>query len=386
MIFNNNKLKTGLLLLTASLFFITACNKDVQQFPVPTPTPVTGIALGETVKATADDSLYYKLIVRSGLLTTLNNTSNSYTLYVAGNAAMRQFVNIASGGLIPIAAPDAVHANFISTQLPASSAGAIVSYNISPQKLLAASIPTSFPNLQFPSIFNPAPQVSALLRLTNFPSRRANGAWLNAFPLKSTDLLAANGVIHHTAALLTPPSTYLWDRINSAPQFALLKASVQRADADPTAPGALQAALLNIGANLTLFAPDTTAFKNALSFLSGGAIPPTAPNANFIGFINTLPIATVKGIVVYHILGTRAFSVNFPTTSTFVPTLLNGAVPTHPGVALQATFVDVPGFGMVTATATVKGAANPTAANVTTKDDHFLNGVIHTIDQVLLPQ
>lgn len=386
MILNNKKLKTGLLLLTASLFFITSCNKDVQQFPEIIPTPPTGITIGETVKATADDSLFYKLILRSGLLATLNNPNATYTLYVTGNAGMRQFVNVASGGQIPVAAPDAVHAGFISTLLPAASAAGIVSYNISPQKLLAAAIPTTFPNLQFPSILNPAPQISALLRLTNFPSRRTNGAWLNAFPIKSTDMLAANGVIHHTAALVTPPQKFLWDTINTGPQFALLKASIQRADADPTAPGALQAALLNIGANLTLLAPDTTAFKNALSALSGGAIAATSPNAVFIGFINTLPITTVKGIVVYHILGTRAFSVNFPTTSTLVKTLLNGAVPTHPGVALQATFVDVPGFGMVAATATVKGAANATPANVTAKDNHFLNGVIHTIDQVLLPQ
>jgi hypothetical protein len=99
---------------------------------------------------------------------------------------------------------------------------------------------------------------------------------------------------------------------------------------------------------------------------------------------------TVKGLVVYHLLGSRAFSVNIPTSATSVPTLLNTAIPTHPGVALQATF----GATGVTA-AMVKGAANATASNVQinptpapngTSDQHYINGVIHIIDQVLRPQ
>jgi hypothetical protein len=386
MLFVYKKIKSWGAAIIALLFVLTSCNKDVQQFPVTPPTPASGISLGETLKATADDSLYYRMIIRGGMLTTINNLSATYTMFVPGNAAVRQFVNVASGGAIPVAAPDAVHSGFISTTLPAASAAGIVGYNIIPQKVLAANIPTTFPNIQYPSIVNPAPTISAFLRLTTFPSRRSNGAWVNNIPLSSTDMLAANGVIHHTAAVVTPPSQYLWDRINTDPNFLLLKTAIQRADADPTAPGFLQGALLNIGANLTLFAPDSTAMKNALSFLSGGAIPPSSPSSTFVGFINSLPIANVKGIVVYHILGTRAFSVNFPTTSTFVPTLLNSAVPTHPGVALNATFVSIPGFGMVTATTTVKGAANPTASNITSKDNHFLNGVIHVTDQALLPQ
>ena len=99
---------------------------------------------------------------------------------------------------------------------------------------------------------------------------------------------------------------------------------------------------------------------------------------------------TVKGIVVYHILGNRAFSVNLPTTAANYPTLLNGAIAAHPGVGLQATFGPTGVTG-----ATVKGAANTTASNVVinptpapggTSDQHYINGVIHKIDQVLRPQ
>ena len=108
---------------------------------------------------------------------------------------------------------------------------------------------------------------------------------------------------------------------------------------------------------------------------------------------NQLPIRTVKGIVVYHILGVRAFTNNFPTDTTSYPTLLNGAIPAHPGVKLKATF----GTLFVTG-AVVKGLGNPTASNIIintmpllpdpvgTSDQNYLNGVLHKIDQLLLPQ
>jgi uncharacterized surface protein with fasciclin (FAS1) repeats len=384
--FFKNKLNTGTLLMATAITVLSACNKDVEQFPNPTVTPPTGQSLGQVLAATPDDSLYFRMVVRGGLLPLISNNATSYTMFVPTNAAVRSFVNIASGGLIPANAPDAVHSAFISTTLPAASAAGIVSYNICPQRIMAAAITTNFPNLQYPSILNPAPAVSSLLRLTTFPSRRSNGAWLNNIPLGVVDVNAANGVIHHTAAVNAPPSIFLWNKIESDPALDLLEAAVNRADMDPTAPGALRAALLNIGANLTVFAPDTTAFKNVLSFLSGGLIPANAPVANFSAFIGSLPIATVKGIVVYHVLGRRAFSVNLPTTAISSPTLLNGAVPTHPGVSVVATFTTIPGFGTVAATATVKGVVNATASNITNRDNHYLNGVLHVIDQVLLPQ
>ncbi len=380
--------KTSLLLAFSAVLFLSSCNKKMEQLSDAPVTPPTGLTLAQTMAASSD-SLYYKLLVRGGLINKISRTDSIFTMFVPDNNAMRVFVNAASGGAIPVAAPDAVHSAFISGLLPAASANAIGSFNICPQAITTASIPATFPNFQYPSILNPAPALSAFLRLTTFPSTR-NGAYLNNIPLLSTNTLASNGVIHKTAAIALPPSQYLWDRINTDATFSLLKAAIQRADADPTAPGALQSALLNIGANLTVYAPDTTAFKNVLSFLSGGALNPAMPNAVFAGFIGTLPITTVKGIVVYHIMGTRAFSNNFPTTVTNYPTLLNGAIPAHPGLGLRATFT-----GPMVSAATVKGAANGTASNVLinptpapggSSDQFYLNGVLHRIDQVLLPQ
>ncbi|MBK7433860.1 MAG: hypothetical protein IPI66_08080 [Chitinophagaceae bacterium] len=69
---------------------------------------------------------------------------------------------------------------------------------------------------------------------------------------------------------------------------------------------------------------------------------------------------------------------------------LTAVFPPTPGIALTATFTG----GQVTS-ATVKGVANATAATIAlnpfptpfgTSDQHFINGTLHKINQVLLPQ
>ena len=97
----------------------------------------------------------------------------------------------------------------------------------------------------------------------------------------------------------------------------------------------------------------------------------------------------VKGMVVYHIMGVRAFNNNLPTTRANFPTLLNSVVTAHPGLGLQATFT-----GPMVSAASVKGLVNATPANILinptpgsgSSDQNYLNGVLHKIDQVLMPQ
>jgi uncharacterized surface protein with fasciclin (FAS1) repeats len=426
-------LRNSLFQLIAAMLVLVSCNKDVEQFTETPVTPPSGKALGETIAATATDSLYYRLISRAGLVATINNKAATFTMFVPDNNAMKVFINVISRGQVSLQAPDAVFSGFISTQIPAATAAGIVSYNITSQSLLSANIGNTFPNLQYPTILNPAPAVSALLRLTTFPTTR-NGAWLNNIPITAVDMAAANGVIHHTALLVTPPQRFLWDRISTDTTLTYLKAAINRADSGTAAPGTLQSALLNIGANLTVFAPTDAAFKATLTgaiykallpqviqqltaaYMGGGmsqadAAAMAATNAPPIAIGQATAIAstpdvfqnpllfsvltaqTVKGIVVYHLLGNRAYTNNFPTTTTYYPTLLNGAVAAHPGVGLTAVF----GVPFVSS-ATVKGVGNATASNLIinaspllpepfgTSDQNYLNGVLHKIDQVLLPQ
>ncbi len=399
-----------LLAVAAMMFILSSCNKDVEQFATPVVVAPAGLALGETIATIADDSLYYRMIIRGGMLATINNKSNIFTMHVPNNAAMRQFVAAASGGAIPIGTPDAIVSGFIAGSLPVATAASIVSYNMMPQKITTASIPGTFPNFFYPTNLNPTGTpgtagYNALVRLLTFPSTR-NGNWVNNIPLLAVNLAAANGVIHTAAALPAPPTKVLAQRVFADADLTYLAAAFQRADSGvaPTTSASLVWVLSNFGPNVTLFAPSNAAFQNLIFglvyqqvFAATGSVAIATAQANGAvaagpAFLSTNNVSTqlVKGIVVYHMLGNRAFTNNFPVTATSYPTLLNSAIPAHPGVRLSCTFT-----GPFVSAATVKGAANATASNIAinptpepngTSDQFFVNGVIHKIDQVMLPQ
>ncbi|RYY50733.1 MAG: hypothetical protein EOO06_02955 [Chitinophagaceae bacterium] len=433
---HKNYIKNGTLAVIAAVATMTACNKAPEEFaPIPTPITSASRAIGDTLRLAAEDSLFYKVIVRSGLLSTLNDKTKTFTLFSPNNAAVRQFVSGASGGLIPPAgAPEAAYVGFINTNLPVASAAAIVQYQTLPQAVPTTSFGATFANFPYPTLLNPNPAASPFLRLDAYLSTRTNGAWLNNIPVISPNRLAGNGVIHGTAAVSVPPSTLLLDRINADANLTYLKAAIQRADSGAAATSSLQYLLgtqaIAPGLNLTLFAPTDAAFIAALTVqatpvvygqiyqqayaaaIGGGATPAQAQviatnaatantpaqTALLVGsptvFQNPalfpyLTATAVKGILAYHLLfGQRAFTPNIPATATAIPTFLNTVVAAHPGITAAATFT-----GPVVTAATVKGVANPTASNILinplpngNSDQHYLNGVLHKIDQVMFPQ
>lgn len=404
-------IKNLFLTAVACIAILSACNKGLEDIagnpPFGPTTPSAAKGLADTIKAIPNYSLYSAIVTKSGLAATLNNKSATYTAFVPTNAALKQLISALTGGALPVGAPDANFIAFInSANFPVANAAGIVSYNVIPQAVPSASLPTTFPNLQYPTLINPAPQLSALLRLTTFPSNR-NGFYLNNVPLTKVDIMAGNGIIHELAAVVLPPTKYLWDTINVSTNLRYLKAAIQRADSGVATASTLQAALLNIGANLTVFAPTDAAFQTTLTgliyqtLLAQGLPAATAlATAQALAasptvFTNpalakALTPQTVKGIVVYHIMGVRAFTNNFPTVQSNFPTLLNTAIAAHPGIGLKVTFT-----GPFVSAATVKGIANMTASNILinptpapngSSDQNYLNGSLHFIDQVLLPQ
>jgi hypothetical protein len=404
----------SLLALLAMMFVLASCNKDLEQIEAPaTPAP-SGLALGETIASIPNDSLYYRLIVKSGLLTTLNNKSAIFTAFVPDNPAMRNFLNVISAGAT-VGYTDAQYSAFISSAaISTSTAASIVSYNMIPQAIKMSNVPTTFPNWFYPTNLNPtgAPGgagYNPFARLTTHPARR-NGNWVNNIPLSAVDAVAYNGIIHTTSLNHPlPPSRFLWNRISADTDMDYFEAAVLRADSGvaPTTSASLQWVLSNFGPNVNVFVPTDAAFEALIYGLvyqqvfaaTGNAVLAAAAASAAVAagpaFLSTNNVSTqlVKGIVVYHMMGARAFTNNFPTTATSYPTLLNSAIAAHPGVTLTATFT-----GPLVSAATVKGLGNATASNVIinstpflpdpagTSDQHFLNGTLHKINQVLLPQ
>ncbi len=411
----NNKLKAAYFVIFSGILLLTSCNKELEQLAIiPTPTYPTGSGIAGAIAANPNDSLYNRLLIKSGLAATLNNNANSYTMFIPDNAGMRIFITAISGGAVPPTAPDAVFSGFISANIPAATAAGIVSYNTVGQRFLSGSFPTTFPNYPLPTLIILDPNLP-FVRMPIFPSKRAAFSYVNNIPLTAVDQAASNGIIHHTFTIVAPPTATLKTMIAAVPTLSYFRAAIARGDSGSVGLSRFDS-LLNYGVtNMTVLAPNDAAMQPVLfgsiygALLAMGvpaataAAQATALSATPGGF-NLLPVASVRGIAAYHILASlttstttpfqpniRAFSVNFPATpGFFVKTLVNGAVAVHPGIMAQATFT---GPAVTTLRFTGLGTFPPggapysgTAATAVTMDRHAVNGVFHIINGVLLPQ
>lgn len=404
------KFRAYCLVLAAGLFLTVSCNKDLEQLaPIPTPVYPTGNGVAATLAATATDSLFSRIVIKSGMSTILNDNTKSFTVFVPDNNAMI----LSLGG--SLAAANAAIASF-----SAATCAGIVSYNTIGQKFPAASIGNAFPNYPLPTqiILDPT---QPFVRMNTFPVRGTTYSYVNNIPLAGVDQAVSNGLIHHTGALVAPPSATLKTMIAGEATLSYFRAAVARADSGAVGLSRFDS-LLNYGVtNMTVLAPNDAAFQTLIFGLvyaqvlaaTGSTVIATAQaNAavalgpSFFStpaFYGAVPASTVKGIVAYHLLASltsstttpyqpniRVFSNNVPSTpGFFIKTLVNGSLAVHPGVMAQATYtgpvatsVNFSSYG----TFPPGGAPFSYVANSVTLDKHAVNGVYHIINKVLLPQ
>ena len=148
--------------------------------------------------------------------------------------------------------------------------------------------------------------------------------------------------------------------------LSFFRAAVARADSGQVGLNRLDSVMKFGLANVTVFAPSNDAVKQLLMYMG---LPPTEAAFDYIA------VPTVRGLVAYHMLGVRAFSVNLPATTSTIQTLL-GASP-YPPLTIDRT----------TALPRLTGPGNGGMyANFLYTDRNAVNGVVHKIDMVLLPQ
>jgi uncharacterized surface protein with fasciclin (FAS1) repeats len=172
---------------------------------------------------------------------------------------------------------------------------------------------------------------------------------VNGANVVKADILASNGVIHAIDKVLVPPSGNIVEVAQGNPNFTYLVAAVLRASQGATN----VAALLTGDGPLTVFAPTNQAFINA-GFPTIESINAADPDA-------------LTTILAYHVIAARVFSSNLVDGST--PATVNGETVT---ISLSGG-------------AKVKGKSNSSASNIVITDLVATNGVVHVIDQVLLP-
>ncbi len=266
--------------------------------------PTAGKNIAEIVSADANFSLLKKAVEKAGLGSALS--SGSLTVFAPDNAAF------AASGITEAAL----------NSLTAEQLAGILTYHVLGAKYVSSSLPSS----------GTLPTLSGI---NIYPVKNNDGVSVNTVKVKSADIIAANGVIHVIEKVLMPASItdiVVWD-----PNFSILKAAVVRAGL---------ATALSTG-TFTVFAPDNAAF--AASGLNEAAI-------------NSLPVADLTNILLYHAVGAVVPSTAVPASDT-VNTLLT----TNLYASKNANGVFMNGIS-------VKAA-----------DVKAANGVIHVVSKVLIP-
>lgn len=375
-----NRLKTGMLvMLSASALIVSSCNDKIEA--VPSAAGVSGQSLAEKINADPNYSILRNALNRTGLLNTLGISGNNLTVFAPDNNAF-----IASG------LSDAT-----ISALPLATLTPLVQYHIMATRIPSTGFVSSFagtqqPNAQLPTLLQ-LPGGNPLVKMNAFPAKNGGNSFVNNMPIAQTDAVTGtNGVMHRIPFILQPPSTVLAQQIYTDPNFTYLAAAIARGDSGQTGLNRLDSVLKFGVANVTVFAPTNAAFQTlltgaiTLALINQGVPPATAAAtaaalaASPTVFSNpalygALPAIAVRGIVAYHLLGTRAFSVNLPLTTSTIQTLI-GASP-FPQLTVDRA----------TAAPRLTGPGNGGAfANFTAVDRMAVNGVWHVIDRVLLPQ
>lgn len=166
-----------------------------------------------------------------------------------------------------------------------------------------------------------------------------------------------NGLVHCINRVLFPPVGNIVDACIANADYSYLVAAVLRASEGATN----VAAVLSSEGPFTLFAPTNQAFINA-GFETIDAINAADPDA-------------LAAILTYHVTAGRVFGRDIPNTG-ISPVMLNG------GTTNISTSILANGFRPLH----IKGNSNTDNSDIITpRNTVTTNGVIHTIDAVLLP-
>jgi transforming growth factor-beta-induced protein len=281
-------------------------------------------------------------VVKANLLGTLTNRSANLTLFAPDNAAF------AAAGITSI------------DGLTAGDLAPILTYHVLGSRVYANGLP---------------PTGSAVTTLGGdfYLSINSNGAFINGLTKITTATLAGgaldydNGVVHLINRTLIPPTKNIVQiavaasQANPGAEFGQLVAALTAVENAGTTSKLIT--ILSGAGPFTVFAPTDAAFS---------ALYTKAGVANFDALVNAVGIGTIEAVLKYHVVGARIFSSDLPNLASNVVTTLGGTITLN----LSAL--------TITDTDNALHLGTPDAA-ITATDIMGTNGVIHVINQVLLP-
>lgn len=289
-----------------------------------------------------DFSILTQAVVTADLLETLTNRSANLTLFAPDNAAFE------AAGITDLAG------------LTANDLAPILTYHVLGSEIFGDGLPATG---------------SAVTTLGGdfYLSINSDGAFINGLTKVTTASLAGgamdydNGVVHLISKTLVPPSRNIVEIAVAASQaaegaqFSQLVAALTAVENDGSTDNLIT--ILSGAGPFTVFAPTDAAFE-ALYDLAGVA--------DFNALTEAVGIETVEAVLKYHVLGARVFSSDLSNLSVNTVETLGGVI-TIDLANLTVTDAD---------SALSLGTAD---ASIITTDITGTNGVIHVIDNVLLP-
>lgn len=279
-----------------------------------------------------------------GTITSQVSSGTNFTLLKSAVVKANLATTLDGAGPFTVFAPtdDAFAASGISSSVISSLSSdqlkTILLYHTVGSKILAANVPAG-----------PNAKVTTAGGDSIFVTNNSNGVFINGIKVSQADITASNGVIHTMPKVLLPPAGNIVQVASADTSFSYLVAAVVRASTGSTN----VAAALSGSAILTVFAPTNNAFR-AAGFPTIASINSANPN-------------TLASILTYHVIPGRIFSSDL--VSGAQPTTVNGG-----NVTIS-----------LTGGPSVKGSMNSTPSNIIGTNIMCKNGVIHVIDQVLLP-
>ena len=270
---------------------------------------------------------------KAGLVGALSNSSAQLTVFAPTDAAFNTLA-------VRLGFADAAA---MVAALDAHSLAQILQYHVLPSRQAAADLVAGSSTQATLYEFRGAP---ATLALNTTAGVRIRDAVLNEATVTTADVAASNGVIHVVDSVLVPPGVLTVVQMAQAnPAFSTLVQAVVAADLAGTLGGA---------GPFTVFAPTNDAFAAALGEL--GLTP-----------AQLLASPDLAAILTYHVLGAavRAADVVALPKPALVTTVQGGTF------TVEADLRLVDGRGR--------------SAGLVATDIEARNGVIHVIDNVLLP-
>lgn len=333
-------------LFLAVVFAFTACQKEqLVQTATQTVTPNGSNAASDRNNGTIVDiavsnpafTTLVAAVLKTNLAGFLSDASLNGTVFAPTNDAFAQ---------LPFPFTDANAINSISDPKTIATLRAIVQYHVLLGKRSAAQLS----NGSYKTYKNAATPNDNLLYVGR---NAANDVFLNGtVKVVAVDVQATNGIIHVIDKVLFFPTKDILQIAAGNGSFTALVAAIKKT-------GLTGVVTLPLG-NFTVFAPTDAAFA---------ALPAPLNNAaNIKSITDPGTIDLLRNVLRYHLIGARVFSADLREGIT-APTVLAG----------NSVSISLAGGAKVT------GTGNSTGSNIVLTDLLARNGVIHVIDQVLLP-